>query len=158
MRSRIWVVLVVGALAFGATTCGEDPVTAPPEAGQLVENWYAANDAYKNKDPEGVPVSVYYVPDGYHMYNVKKIDNDALAHHFAGSPGIKNAWVEGKEPAVTASEPPCEYTLVGVMENTIAGVIGTGELTYCIVTTDDGLRLHHTEWGLIDLGVVDGEP
>lgn len=128
--------------------------TTTPEAAQLAEDWYAADEAYKNKDPDGVPVSDYYVPDGYHMYNTRKIDRDALAHHFAGTPGI---WVEGKEPAVTATEPPCEHTLVGVMENTIASSVkATGELTFCIVTTDDGLRLHHTAWVVRDLESTDG--
>ncbi|MGI9666217.1 MAG: hypothetical protein ACR2N2_03830 [Acidimicrobiia bacterium] len=165
--TRMWRVLVAAlvALALIAVGCGSDDSTdttdaeaaAHTEAAQLTEDWYAANSAYKNNEPDAVPVSAYYVPDGYHLYNDKTIDNDALAHHFAGSPGIDNVWVEGKEPAPTAAEPPCDYTLVGEMQNTIGGsVVATGELTFCVVTTDEGLRLHHTAWGISDLRAVDG--
>ena len=137
-----------------APAATEEPTPAPPEASQLIEDWYAANDAYQNNDPDGVPVSEYYVPDGYHMYNTRKIDRDALAHHFAGDPRMEHVWVE--EPAATAAGPPCDYTLVGKMENTIAdSVVATGEVTFCMVTTDDGLRLHHTSWAVSDLKGVD---
>ena len=140
----------VGALLLAMLTgCGSsdaalegehDPTQVPDEVSQLIDDWWAA---LEQGDDSVVDL---YLPSGYHLYGVSRIDRDRIVDHLT-SESWTNEWTT--RPFVMADDENGDYLVVRGIRNTLAGagISVASALAFEIETLGDGsLKIAHTAY------------
>ena len=132
------VMLLLVGCSSDASPTEIDPTAVPAEISALNDNW---SEALARGDGSVLDL---YVPEGYQLYGVQRIEHDSIPAHLS-TPGYTHEWTT--PTLLMTDEGDGRYVAVRGMRNTSsAGSWASAMLFEIVETPDDGLRLAQTAW------------